>query len=86
MQLTNEIACCIANCIRIYNYPLIASFDIFCQQEINWIYSLFHKAEQVPCDRGTRKAIFQSVTVYNKNIFSQCNLTAQIESVQDKFN
>jgi hypothetical protein len=30
------------------------------------------------------KVIFQSVTVYNKNLSSQCNLPAQIESVQDK--
>jgi len=30
------------------------------------------------------KAIFQSVTVYNKNVSSQCNLLAQIEQVQDK--
>ena len=30
------------------------------------------------------KVIFRSVTVYNKNLSSQCNLPAQIESVQDK--
>jgi hypothetical protein len=36
------------------------------------------------CDRGTRKAIFRSVTVYNNTLSSQCNLTAQIEQVQDK--
>jgi len=27
-------------------------------------------------ESGTRKAIFRSVTVYNKNLSSQCNLTA----------
>jgi len=26
------------------------------------------------------------VTVYNKNLSSQCNLLAQVEQVQDKFN
>ena len=30
------------------------------------------------------KAIFRSVTVYNKNLSSQYNLPAQIEQVQDK--
>jgi len=30
------------------------------------------------------KAIFRSVKVYNKNVFSQCNLPAQIEQVQDE--
>jgi len=29
------------------------------------------------------KTIFRSVTVYNKNLSSQCNLPAQIEQVQD---
>jgi hypothetical protein len=27
--------------MQLYNYPLIASFDIFCQQEVNWIYNKF---------------------------------------------
>ena len=35
-------------------------------------------------ESGTRKTISCSVTVYNKNLFSQCNLTAQIKPVQDK--
>jgi hypothetical protein len=35
-------------------------------------------------ESGTRKAIFWSVTVYNKNVSSQCNLAAQIEPVHDK--
>ena len=35
-------------------------------------------------ESGTRKDIFWSVTVYIKNLSSQCNLTAQIEPVQDK--
>jgi len=35
-------------------------------------------------DKGeVRRAIFWSVTVYNKNVSSQCNLPAQIEQVQD---
>jgi len=25
--------------IKLYNYPSIAPFDIFCQQEVNWIYN-----------------------------------------------
>ena len=33
---------------------------------------------------GTRKAIFWSMTINSKNLSSQCNLTAQIEPVQDK--
>ena len=32
-------------------------------------------------ERGTRKAIFRSVTVYNINLYSQCNFTAQIKQV-----
>jgi hypothetical protein len=35
-------------------------------------------------ESGTRKAIFWSVTVYNKTVSSQYNLTAQIEPMQDK--
>jgi hypothetical protein len=35
-------------------------------------------------ETGTRKDIFLSVTVYNKNLSSQCSLTAQIKPVQDK--
>jgi hypothetical protein len=35
-------------------------------------------------ESGTSKAIFWSKTIYNKNLSSQCNLTAQIEQVQDK--
>ena len=31
------------------------------------------------------KAIFRSVKVYNKHLSSQCNLPAQIEEVQDKY-
>ena len=31
------------------------------------------------------KKIFQSVTVYYKNVYCQWNLTAQIEPVEDKF-
>ena len=34
-------------------------------------------------ESGTRKPIFWSVTVY-KNVSSQCNLTAQIDTVRDK--
>jgi hypothetical protein len=40
-------------------------------------------AQQEPV---TRKAIFWLVTVYNKKLSSQCNLTAQIEPVQDNKN
>jgi hypothetical protein len=35
-------------------------------------------------ESGTRKAISWSVTLYNKNLSSQCNLTAQVEQAQDK--
>jgi hypothetical protein len=27
--------------MQLYNNPLFASFDIFCQQEVNWIYNKF---------------------------------------------
>jgi len=27
----------ILNLIKLYNYPLIVPFDIFCQREVNWI-------------------------------------------------
>jgi hypothetical protein len=36
------------------------------------------------CISITRKAIFWLVTVYNKNLSSLWNLTAEIEQVQDK--
>ena len=36
-------------------------------------------------ESGTRKTISWSVTVYNKYLSSQCNLTAQIEPLQNKF-
>ena len=39
-------------------------------------------AQQEP---GTRKAVIWSVTVYNKKLSSQCNLTAQIQQMQDKY-
>ena len=38
-------------------------------------------AQHESCNRN---AIFWSLTIYYKNIFSQCNLTAQLEPVQDK--
>jgi hypothetical protein len=31
-ELNNKIT-------NVYNYPLITPFDIFCQQEVNWISS-----------------------------------------------
>jgi hypothetical protein len=34
-------------------------------------------------EAGTIKAIFWSVTVYNNNVSSQCNFTAQINPVKD---
>jgi hypothetical protein len=51
---------------------LIAPFDIFCQQEI------VKHVTGVP-----DKAIFWSLTEYNKDFPSQCNLSAQIEQMQD---
>jgi hypothetical protein len=36
------------------------------------------------CERCTRKVIHQSVTIENKTLSSQCNLTAEIEQVHDK--
>jgi hypothetical protein len=82
MQLINEIACCIANCIRIYNYPLIFSVN----RKLTGFTTCFPKLNRYHVTGAQQKDIFPSVTVYNKNLFSQYNLTAQIESVQDKFN
>jgi len=64
---------------------LIDPFDIFCQQEVNWIYNKVPKAQQVTCDRVPEKAIFWSVTICNKHLSSQWNLPAPIEQVQDKY-
>jgi hypothetical protein len=36
-------------------------------------------------ESSTRKVILWSVTVYSKQLSSQCNLTAQIEPVRDKY-
>jgi len=65
--------------MQLYKYPLIAPFDIFCQQEVNWIYIYVPKAQQVTCDRGTRKS-YVSVSD-NNNVSSQCSVSAQIEQV-----
>ena len=35
-------------------------------------------------ESGTRKAISWSMTVYNKNVSSKCNLIAEMESIPDK--
>ena len=35
--------------IKLYNYPFSAPFDIFCQQEVNWIYNQVPNAQQVAC-------------------------------------
>jgi len=35
-------------------------------------------------ESDTRRYLSWSVTVYDKNVFSQCNLTAKIEPVQAK--
>ena len=63
---------------------MIAPFDIFCQQEVNWVYNQFPKAQQVTCDRGARKSyiwVGDSIT----NIYPVgAILPSQIEQVQDK--
>jgi hypothetical protein len=42
---------CILNwIIKLYNYPMIAPFDIFYQQEVSCIYNYFPKTQQVMCD------------------------------------
>ena len=68
-----------------YNYPLIASFDIFCQLEVNWIYNQLPTGQQVRRDRVPQTAIISvSDSKYSENVSRQCNLYAQIEQVQDK--
>jgi len=51
------------------------------------IFSVNEKStstRQVQRDRDTRKAIFRPVTVCNKTLASQWNLTSQIEQMQKK--
>jgi hypothetical protein len=40
---------------KLYSYPLISPFDIFCQQEVNRINNKVGKAQQVTFEKGTRK-------------------------------
>jgi hypothetical protein len=63
--------------IKLYDYHLIASYDLDLQL-------VPQSSTGKTCERGTRKTIFLSMTIYNKNLSSQCNLTVQIEQVQDK--
>jgi hypothetical protein len=65
--------------MKLYNYPLIAPFDDKLDLKL---VSL--KAQQVTCDRGTRKTIFRSVIVYIKKLSSHCDLLGQIKQAQDK--
>ena len=44
------------------------------------------QALQVTCGKGNqKKLLFRSLIVYYKNLSSQCNLSAQIEQLQDKY-
>jgi hypothetical protein len=64
---------------------LIEHFDIVCQQEMNWNYNATPKlinrlrVEEIP-----ENDIFWSVTLYSKNVCSQCKVLALIEQVMDK--
>jgi len=59
---------------------LIAPFDIFfCQQEVNWIYNYIPKAQQVT--GVPEKAIFRSLTLYNKNFIYICNYVPHLSGV-----
>ena len=60
---------------------LSVSKGFICDVNAYTVTVSFYVAHQ---ESGTRKAIFWSVTVYSENVSSQCNLTAQIEPVQDK--
>ena len=53
--------------------------------ESQLIYNQFPKAQQIKNERGPWKAIFWSMTLYNKKLSNQCNLIAQIEQVYDIF-
>ena len=65
--------------IKLYNYSLIAHFDIFCQQEVNWIYNCGNiHVEGVP------EIFFFCQWQYITKQSSQGNLSAQIEQLQDK--
>jgi hypothetical protein len=58
---------------------LIAHFDIFCQQEVNWIYNCGNiHVEGVP-EKKQNFGHWQ----YIAKTSSQCNLPAQIEQLQD---
>ena len=63
---------------------MIAPFNIFCQQEVNWTYNQFPKAQQGTCDRGARKSyilVGDSIT----NIYPvRAIWPAQLKQVHDK--
>ena len=65
--------------MKLYNYPLIAPFDG--KLDLKFV-SL--KAQQVTCDRSTRKTILRSVIVCINKLSSQCDLLGQIKQAQDK--
>ena len=67
------------NCLKIAETSVV--LNVFKGTSALTLLPFLSVAQQ---ESGTRKAIFWSVTVYNKNLFSQCNLTPQIEPVQDK--
>ena len=53
-----------------YNYPLNVPFYIVCQQEVNWICNYVPKAQQIPCNRGTRKTyilVSDSICIANSD-------------------
>ena len=71
------------NCLkRAETSIVLIVFDGVLSEVSSYIVTVYTIAQH---ESGTRKAISWSVTVYRKTLSSQCNLTAQIEPVQDKF-
>jgi hypothetical protein len=65
--------------IKLYNYSLIAPFDIICQQEVNWIDNYVPKAQQVTCDRDTRKSY---ISIRNRYFYVDCWSCREIPSAR----
>ena len=63
--------------INSHSYPLVV--PIFGQQKVNWFIAIFPKLTGYNIWKSTRK-----VTKYSNLVPSQCNLTVQMDSVQDK--
>jgi len=70
--------------IKLYNYLLIAPFWYFMSTGSELDLQLVSQSSTGNMWQGyQKKLLLRSVTVYNKSLYSQCNLPAQIEQVLD---